>query len=791
MGMTADELDLLSRSISRLLADHYDFEQRGRLMRSDGGHSKALWSLFADIGVLGIPFHTDVGGSGDPAAVRVVMEAFGRALVTEPYLATVVFAGAILRQTGGDPLFRHAPAICAGEAIWAVAWNEDGSRYDPANVETRAEGEGESYRIHGEKIAVLAGPLAGKLVVSARVAGETRDRDGVGLFVIDADAPGVTRTDYETIDGGQASNIRFDGVRVESENILMAGGGLPVLERAIDEAIVAMCAQAVGVVEALNEKTLAYCRERIVFDQPLASFQVVKHRLVDLQVAEAHAQAMTLRAYQALGQQGALTPAIASATKVQVAKEADLVAREAVQLHGAMGTTDELDISHYFRWVSVFEGLFGDIDYHLRRYIGHNDTAPASAAEALAMATDLEDLSPEDQAFRDEIRCFYDENLTDELRHAADMTLWHMTPFPAGADWQKILYAHGYGATNWPTEYGGCDWTPTQHLIWNAETARARAPLVMAMGRIYAGPCIMKFGTKEQKAYFLPRILSGEDWWCQGYSEPGAGSDLAALQLSAVSDGDDYVLNGSKIWTTFAHNATRIFCLVRTLNEGRKQRGITFLLIDMDTPGIEIRPIINMAGDHDFNAVYFTDVRVPKSRRLGEEDDGWAVARHLLLYEHGANLARTSMENIRRLGWLREISALESDGRGGTLLDDPDFSRHIAEVDIGVRALDFACRQQFARAQAGAPPDSRDELLSLRAKQIAQHLTWLALRAIGNRGIVHQPGARHVPQTEPVIGPDHALLPMPFYLTQRGLTIAGGAPEVHRNNIAKHMLGIR
>ena len=256
-------------------------------------------------------------------------------------------------------------------------------------------------------------------------------------------------------------------------------------------------------------------------------------------------------------------------------------------------------------------------------------------------------LTAEEQAFRDEVRAFYAEHLTAEFRRAAQLTTWTFCEFDYGRRWQQIRNARGWGAPNWPVAHGGTGWTPRQRLIWELETADAQPPEVMRMGRDYCAPCIIRFGTPEQQAFFLPRILSGEDWWAQGYSEPGAGSDLAALQLSAVSDGDDYVLNGAKIWTTFAQHANRIFLLARTARREKKQDGITFLLIDMASPGIEVRPIINIAGEHEFNEVFFTDVRVPKSRRLGEEDKGWEVARYLLLFEHGAGLIRSTAELTR------------------------------------------------------------------------------------------------------------------------------------------------
>lgn len=397
-------------------------------------------------------------------------------------------------------------------------------------------------------------------------------------------------------------------------------------------------------------------------------------------------------------------------------------------------------------------------------------------------------LTPEEQAFREEIRAFYAAELTPELRRAAKLTTWTFCEFEYGRAWQKIRNRYGWGAPNWPVEHGGAGWTPRQRLIWELETAEAQPPEVMRMGRDYAAPCIIRFGTDEQKAFFLPRVLAGEDWWCQGYSEPGAGSDLAALQLSAVSDGDDYILNGSKIWTTFAQFANRIFLLARTSRGEKKQHGITFLLVDMDTPGIEVRPIINIAGEHEFNEVFFTDVRVPKSRRLGEEDKGWEVARYLLLFEHGAGLVRAAAELKRRARWVRDLAAREEDGFGGVLLDDPDFSARLTRLEIGVEAADFAADQLILTTEPGASPGTAAELLNIRSRELDQALTELAMQAVGYHGLADQPNARRVVAEVEPVGPAHALTPTPVFLAQRGATLAGGTPDVHRNNIARHLL---
>ncbi|WP_293677238.1 acyl-CoA dehydrogenase family protein, partial [uncultured Phenylobacterium sp.] len=245
----------------------------------------------------------------------------------------------------------------------------------------------------------------------------------------------------------------------------------------------------------------------------------------------------------------------------------------------------------------------------------------------------------EDLAFRDEVRTFLDEHLTPELRQAAARTTSVFTEPRYSLPWQRILHARGWVAPSWPVEYGGTGWNEVQRSIFAAECARASAPGLAPMGLRMAGPVIMGYGTEEQKAHYLPRILSGEDYWCQGYSEPGSGSDLASLQLQAISDGDDYVLSGSKIWTTHAQHANRMFLLARTSREGKNQQGITFLLMDMATPGITVKPIITLAGEHEVNQVFFDNVRVPKSGRLGQENQGWTVAKYLLEFERGGAYA--------------------------------------------------------------------------------------------------------------------------------------------------------
>ena len=398
-------------------------------------------------------------------------------------------------------------------------------------------------------------------------------------------------------------------------------------------------------------------------------------------------------------------------------------------------------------------------------------------------------LTVQENRFRDEVRTFLDENLNPDLRRAGRMITWAFSDFEQGRIWQKILHGRGWGAPSWPIQFGGTGWSPVQHFIYEIECIRASAPVPYFLGTMLCGPCIMAFGTAEQQSYYLPSIISGDHWWAQGFSEPGCGSDLASLQLRADPDGDSYLLNGSKIWTSYAHHASHIFCLVRTSSTGRKQAGISFLLIDMKTQGITVRPIRNIAGEHEFNQVYFDNVRVPQGNRLGKENEGWQVARHLLRFEHGGG-GRVGGEMRRRLAWVTEIATMESDGRGGRLIEDADFSRRLAEAALGVEAIEFAGNQALAALRTGDAPPAAIPLLRIRQREVGQKLTELGMEAMAQYGAPFQPDALRVLDPASPVGPDYGLLAMPFYLAHRAATIAGGTPEVQRNNLAKTLLGL-
>ncbi|MFN3521595.1 MAG: acyl-CoA dehydrogenase family protein [Phenylobacterium sp.] len=397
------------------------------------------------------------------------------------------------------------------------------------------------------------------------------------------------------------------------------------------------------------------------------------------------------------------------------------------------------------------------------------------------------DLTPEDLAFRDEVRAFLDEALPPELREAGRRMTSVFCDKRFSLPWQKILHGRGWVAPSWPKAYGGPGWTETQRSIFAAECVRAGAPSLAPMGLRMVGPVIMRYGTAEQKAHYLPRILSGEDYWCQGYSEPGSGSDLASLQLRAVSDGDDYVLSGSKIWTTHAHWANRMFCLVRTSTEGKPQAGITFLLLDMQSPGIRVDPIITLAGEHEVNQVFFDEVRVPKAHRLGEENQGWTVAKHLLEFERGGGSAPGLGVGLDRV---RAAAVAEPSDQGATMLQDAHYRRKLAEAEIAVQAIDMSERRVLSALVSGQNPGAASSMLKAQGAEAVQRIDELAIEAIGSYAAVHQPLAREAGSNLEAIGPDHGLTSMARYLNNRASTIYGGSNEIQRDIIARLVLGL-
>jgi alkylation response protein AidB-like acyl-CoA dehydrogenase len=394
------------------------------------------------------------------------------------------------------------------------------------------------------------------------------------------------------------------------------------------------------------------------------------------------------------------------------------------------------------------------------------------------------EFSPEEIAFQQEVRTFIAENYPENLRSVQDEG--HDLSKEDFLSWHRALAKKGWIAPAWPVEYGGTGWTPTQRFIWSEELAHADCVGTMPFGLSMVGPVIYTFGTPEQKARFLPGILSGDDWWCQGYSEPGAGSDLASLRTKAVRDGDHYIVNGQKTWTTMAQYADWGFFLVRTDNEAKAQEGISFLLIDMKSPGVTVRPIITLGGEHEVNEVWLEDVRVPVDQRVYEENKGWTCAKFLLAHERtGIAAVARSKRGVEKI---KTIARNEMDG-DKPLMANAFFKRKISELEIDLTALEFTELRSLAGVAAGKGPGPESSLLKIKGSEIQQRITELALEAVGHYGAPYFRGFGEGDNEHP-IGPDYAHRAAPTYFNTRKTTIYGGSNEIQRNIIAKMVLGI-
>ncbi|OFZ87729.1 MAG: pimeloyl-CoA dehydrogenase large subunit [Betaproteobacteria bacterium RBG_16_64_18] len=391
--------------------------------------------------------------------------------------------------------------------------------------------------------------------------------------------------------------------------------------------------------------------------------------------------------------------------------------------------------------------------------------------------------SAEELCFRDEVRAFVRDNLPQDIaRKVLDHRRLHKDDM---VRWQDILAAKGWLVGPWPREYGGCGWSSVQAHIFDEETAALGAPRLVPFGLAMVAPVIMAFGSPWQKEHYLARIRENKDWWCQGYSEPGSGSDLASLKMRAVRQGDHYVVNGQKAWTTLAQHANMIFCLVRTSTEARKQEGISFLLIDMRSPGVTVRPIITLDGEHNVNEVFMEDVQVPVRNLVGEEGKGWTYAKYLLGHER-TNIAGVGASK-RELAALKEVAQREfRDGR--PLAEDPIFAARIAQVEIELMALEMTVmRVLSARSEAPGPEAS---ILKIRGTEIQQTLTELMMEALGPYALPFDPEAMELECAGERVGPDYAGPLAAHYFGYRKVTIYGGSNEIQRNIIAQMVLGL-
>lgn len=391
----------------------------------------------------------------------------------------------------------------------------------------------------------------------------------------------------------------------------------------------------------------------------------------------------------------------------------------------------------------------------------------------------------EEQNFREEVRSFLKQNLPERI--SSKVKAGQRLSKEDQTEWHAILNSRGWLASHWPMEHGGPGWSAVEKFIFDHESSLAGGPRIVPFGLNMLGPVLIKFGNEIQKKYWLPRILNGDDWWAQGFSEPGAGSDLASLKTTAVRDSDHYVVNGQKTWTTQGQYANMLFCLARTNREVKPQQGISFLMIDMTSPGVEVRPIRTLDGGYEVNEVFLSDVRVPVENLVGEEGHGWTYAKYLLTYERtgiaGVGMAMAAFEKLYIIAW-----GMRKNGKPLAL--DPQFAARMAKVEIDLENMKTTNLRVLAAVAGGGVPGAESSMLKIRGTEIRQEILSLIRRAMGPYAAPYIQSAQYEGYDGPQIGPKEAATAAANYFNYRKLSIFGGSNEIQKNIISKMILGL-
>lgn len=718
------------------------------------GHDPALWQSFAEMGWLAMPLDENRGGiDASVSTIAVLLEALGRERVNEPYLATVVWALQLLARGKCGECERLAMAVADGSALVAVV---------PNGISIARNDVGD--HLTGTATLVLGGNCADTLLVAV-----TSNQDAA-LYTVPAGTPGVTITPIASIDGSNVADIVLHAVAVDKPLAFDAIGLANLLSWAEDRAAALLCADAVGAIAALVARTAEYTQARHQFGKPLRAFQAVNHMIADMQTGLEEARAAMQMAVGKIDAGPVQRRRALDAAHVKIGRRGREVGHIAVQLHGAMGVTEELDIGAYLKRLMVFDVTFGTRAEHRASYaaLARNGDATDCLAEPHEHGG-IPDfgLSDAGAAFRDMMTELLDREVPADVAAAQRLTTTVYAEADVARGWQVVANAHGMAAANWPAEHGGPGWDAEQQYIWAHETARRFVPVASPIGLQLVGPVLMHYGTAAQQARFLPPIIAGSEIWCQGFSEPCAGSDLASLATRAIRDGDDYIVTGTKMWTTHGHFARFMAALVRT-GEARRD-GISFLIIDMTSPGVSIRPIRTIGGDHEVNQVFFDDVRVPAVNLVGTEGMGWTIAKFLLEYERGGDIMsaghRALLNEIRDLAIHRNIVA-------------DAFWTEFADVSIDIDVLEvMEVRSLLGVASHAAAPS----ILKLRASEIQQAVTMLGADMLG-ADLVRWEARRPLHDVAGIV-PESALASR--YLNSRATTIFGGAREIQKTLIAR------
>ena len=729
------------------------------------GFDLSVWRAVCEQGWTSILVREESGGLAlNLDELCAITEQIGQQPLPEPFIAagvqSVVFLEALPSSPLRDALLQKA---MAGDAIVGLAWQEHAGELSPSAPITKAvSSECGKSRLEGRKQFVVPGAgLSGWLVLA----------DGPSVHWLEADAAGVQVQTSARVDGSWMASVAMKDA--PAQWIWSGPEVTAALERANAVARIAQAAELLGMARCVLNMTLEHLKTRVQFDKPIGSNQALQHRAVDAFIQVELAAACLKDILKKHREQSHALDVLASRVKARCAEVALMTTRFSMQMHGAIGFTEEFNLGIYWKRVLHSASWLGNASAHRERHFEltskskQSTVAEVSSSDVLTLSdmTDWESL-PESE-FRQIVRDFLQNNHPPELRNSPQRLHWEDVKH-----WYFSLSKQGWIAPSWPKAHGGMELSPSKLLAFIEEFEDFGALRLPDQGLINLGPLLIKHGTPEQREQWLPKIITGENIWCQGYSEPNAGSDLSSLRTSAVEDGDDFLVNGQKIWTTLAQDATHIFMLVRTDKNVKKQNGISFLLADLKTPGITVRPIRNIAGEEEFCEVFFDDARIPKKNLVGGLNQGWSIAKALLGFERiFIGSPKTSQ---KALGLLHAV------GQQQNAQIKPDFWSKYSALELDVLDL-CALYTEFAdvvRRGETLPPSV--SLLKIWATETYARISAQLVESAEEAG-----GTR-----EKIPGDGISFDPVSPLLSATVTTIYGGANEIQRNLLARYVLAL-
>ena len=781
-----EEQDQLRDAVRRFLDDCSPPTEVRRLMASDDGYDREVWhQLCRDLALAGVHIPEAYGGQGFSfAELGVVLEEMGRALYCGPYFSSTVLAATAILQTGTeDDKVELLPGLASGDRVATLAFAEPDGGWDPDAV-SLTDNDG---NLDGIKTHVVDGCVAELLLVVAREPG-TRSLDGLSLYAVDASAGGVSRTPLEALDPTRKlARIAFNDVA--GRLVGSRGEAGPALARTLDLATAALANEMVGGAARLLDAALEYAKERVQFGRAIGSFQAVKHRLADLTLTVELAKSAAYQAANAAAENGDELPALASLAKSAASDAYMQAAKDCIQIHGGIGFTWENDTHLYYKRAKSSEVFLGDAGQHRENLMRHWQTPAGSTAVTPGTSTPaaIQPDSAEAGALRGEIRSWLESNWDPDSNLVA---------------WRNKLADAGWGMPTWPSKWFGRDLPQALAPVVDEEFARIGAVTAAKTGiRILAGSTLLEHGSDDQKARFLRRILTGEDTWCQLFSEPGSGSDLAGATTRADFDGERWIVNGQKVWTTSAHHADYGLLLARTDWDVPKHQGLTYFILDMRQDGVDVHQLKQMNGHASFNQVFFTDAVIPPENRVSDIGNGWQVAITTLAHERrGADGLRGHARDPGFKGPIyeeerREIATVmepykwypQRAGRTDLVVEratvtgriaDPVVRQEIAKLLTMARSAEWTARRARAAQERGQPQGPEGSLGKLAASNVAR-------QACHVHTLIAGPDAM-------LTGADGALdgLIAEILVSVPAVSIAGGTDEIQRNIIAERVLGL-